>query len=262
MKKTIICLFLAVVMTGSTVLSVSADRKSDLQAQQAQAQAQLNSTNSTLSSLQEQQQQIQSQISEYNADIVDLMVQIDQAKQDIANTETKISDKQVEIEKTQSDLEDAEQDCEDQYQNMKARIKTIYETGGKLGWAGIVLNSTDITSMFNKAEYAQKLSAYDRDQLNKYTETVDKIADLKATLEEEKNALSEQKASLEAQEVALEQSEADLQTQLAAAEAQNSDYANQINEAKSFIEKQESNRKLKHTHTHVFRSTETDSIFR
>ena len=58
MKKRIVCLTLAILMCGSQVVSVSADRESDLREEQAWTSQQLDATYERMNVLWEQKQQL------------------------------------------------------------------------------------------------------------------------------------------------------------------------------------------------------------
>ena len=144
----------------------------------------------------EQQNAVQQEIDGIDADIVDLMIQIEQAKADIEATQGQIETKQSEIEQTSADISAKEAEIEatkadiavteqnlqeandrkdKQYADMKKRIQFIYENGGDIGWATLILNEGDVTSFFNKAEYTQQLHEYDREKLEEYINTIHEI---------------------------------------------------------------------------------------
>ncbi len=246
MKK-VFSIIVAFTLLFSIVLPVFADEEDDLKAQRSAAYGALDETNEALEALAAEQQEIQSQIKDINLDIVDMMLRIEQAKQDIQSTEAQIADTEAEIDATKNEisitegnLADAESVRDKQYEDMKKRIQYIYENGGDIGWATMLLSSSDIESFFNKAEYTAQLHEYDRQQLEAYIGTVESIEELKAQLEGQKAQLEaqkdlfeDQKLALEGQKAALEDEEKKLETKLAEAEAENEDYKNQIAEAEA-----------------------------
>ena len=72
MKKRIVCLTLAILMCGSQVVSVMADRESDLREEQAWTSQQLDATYARMSALWDQKQQLESQIESLNSDLVNV----------------------------------------------------------------------------------------------------------------------------------------------------------------------------------------------
>ncbi|MCI5700378.1 MAG: NlpC/P60 family protein [Lachnospiraceae bacterium] len=218
MRKRIVCLFLGLVMMISETVTVLATTEADIKAQKSQAESQLNETNAVIDDLSEKQQEVQAEIDSLDLELVDMMIRIDAVKSDISltesNIETKegeISNKESEITQTEADLAAAEEDRDQQYADMKTRIRYIYENGGEAAWFNIMLSAQDITTMLNRAEYAQSMHNYDRQMLTAYIEVVNQVTELKASLETQKADLETQKADLETQKVSLEAQKADLE---------------------------------------------------
>lgn len=231
MKKKLLGVILASVLTVSTVSPVFADQESDLRAARSQAYSNLDAANSNLAALNQKQKEIQSQVSKLSSDIVDLMVQIDQAQKDIETTEQQIADTENKISDTQQKLDAAQKDADNQYAAMKKRIQYTYENGGSSGWLTTVLGSKDLTSFINSADYATELSETDRDAFEKLVATVNKVTELKKSLETQKKSYEDQKTSLENMKNQLDAQNADLQKQKAEKEAAGAQYAAQISEA-------------------------------
>ena len=228
MKKKLLSILFATVLVVSSISPAFADEESDLRAQKAQSEEELSGTQEALNELAVRQQQIQSEISDLNLDIVDLMVQIDQAQISIDETQGQIDETQTQIDSTQAELVTAEASRDKQYKDMKKRIQYIYENGGSIGWAAMILNASDIQSFINKAEYAKELHEADRTALQNYVETVDQVSSLKEQLEGQKTELEGEKASLEAQQASMEEQNAELNIQLEEKKLTDADYENQI----------------------------------
>ena len=86
---------------------------------------------------------------------------LSQAQARILELNTMITEKEAEITKTAAELEEAIATEETQYQAMKDRIKFIYEHGDTF-YLEMVLTAQSFGEMLNKAEYVEKLSAYDK----------------------------------------------------------------------------------------------------
>ena len=247
MKKRIVCLILGLTMILSQTFTVFATTEQQLKQQKSQAESRLNATNDTIDDLSAKQMQVQAEINSMDADMVDLMIQIEATKSDISSTEQSITDtqnnitakevditdKQGEIDQTQAELVDAEADRDQQYQDMKKRIKYIYENGGDSAWINAILGSGDFSTMLNRAEYAQSMHEYDRDSLNKYIETVNQVTELKTELETQKTELERQKSELENQKSSLETQKASLESQKNDLENQQSNLQVRIEEKKA-----------------------------
>ena len=171
MKKRIVCLTLAILMCGSQAVSVMADRESDLREEQAWTSQQLDATYARMNALWEQKQQLESQIDSLNSDLVNVMVSIQTLENDIAS-------KEAEIEKTQGDLTKAQNAKDKQYSSMKKRIQYLYEKGGNNAWFQMMLNAENLSDLLTRAEYTQKTYEQDRKSLEKYSNTIQQVANL------------------------------------------------------------------------------------
>lgn len=189
MKKRLLSVLLASVLSMTTVAPVLADEEADVRAEIDADQAALSNTQAALDALAVKREDIQAQISDMNADLVDLMLQIDDTQSDIDTTQGKITDTQTKIDETSRQLSQAEAKRDEQYEAMKKRIQYIYENGGDVGLAITVLESNDVTQFFNKTEYTEQIASTDRDQLNSLKETVSQVQTLKGQLESQKSDL-------------------------------------------------------------------------
>ncbi|MGI6006610.1 MAG: NlpC/P60 family protein [Ruminococcus sp.] len=230
MKKKIVCLFLAAIISSTQIVSAFADRESDLRSAREATSSQLEATNSQIDALEAEKQALQAEIDQMDAELVDIMVAIDVLTDEI-------SQKESEIEKTKAELADAEADRDQQYENMKLRIQYIYENGGGNGWAQLLLAENDLTSILNKAEYTQKLYDYDRESLEEYKAVVQKVKDLgdqlaseKADLEVMQNDYKEQQGTLESALEEKKATSADYENQIAVAQEQAAEYKALIEE--------------------------------
>lgn len=120
----------------------------------------------------------------------------------IDKLEKALVQKGQDISKAEEDLAAAEEKERQQYADMKLRIKYMYEEGN----ASIIealMSATDFSELLNKAEYVQNIHSYDRQMLQEYVETKQKIADLKASLEKEMADMEKMQADYEKEETSL-----------------------------------------------------------
>lgn len=126
---------------------------------------------------------------------------------DILNKITKLEEdliaKGEEVIQATEDLAIAEEKEKKQYEDMKLRIKFMYEVGDK-GLLETLVASENFSDLVNKAEYVQNVHDYDRDKLAEYVETKRQIAELKATLEEEQKQMEEMQKEYEGEKVELD----------------------------------------------------------
>ena len=108
MKKRIVCLTLALMMTATQVVSVSASREDELREEQAATSAQLDATYAQIDQLYSAKQQLQDEINSLDANLVNVMVSIQTLEGDISN-------KEADIQQTQADLQKAQNAKDKQY---------------------------------------------------------------------------------------------------------------------------------------------------
>ena len=242
MKKRIVCLTLAILMCGSQVVSVSADRESDLREEQAWTSQQLDATYARMSVLWDQKQQLESQIETLNSDLVNVMVSIQTLENDIAS-------KEAEIEKTKGDLTKAQNAKDKQYTAMKKRIQYLYEKGGNNAWFQMMLNADNLADLLTRAEYTQQMYEQDRESLQKYARTIEEVQKLEEQYEQEKADFETMKEEYEAQQSNLQYqldvtraNSADCENEIAYAQQQATEYANLLEQQQAEIEQLEAER--------------------
>lgn len=113
-----------------------------------------------------------------------------------------IKDMQNQIEDAKVNLEQAEIDADLQYEAMKLRIQFMYERNQET-YLDILLSSSSLADLLNKADYIAKISEYDRQKLEEYKETIKFIEQTKQELESDYVELDNMKLSLEDQKSAL-----------------------------------------------------------
>ena len=184
MKKRIVCLTLALLMSATQVVSVSASREDELREEQAITSQQLDATYSRMDELAYAKSQLENEISELDSNLVSVMVSIDTLKGDIDN-------KEVDIIKTKQDLAKAQKARDKQYESMKLRIQALYEQGGDAAWFQMMLNSEDLSELLTRAENTQQMYEQDRKNLDKYVNTINEVNNLKTQYESDKAELEE-----------------------------------------------------------------------
>lgn len=160
----------------------------------------------------------ESQLSQTQSELAYLLVQMDEL-------EVKMHDKNEEIDQANADLAAAEQNMQNQYDDMKLRIKYMYEDQST-SIAEAFLTAESMSDALNKAEYVQQVYDYDRGKLDEMAATASQIHQLKSTLDADKKELealgqemTEKQAVLYAAIADQENTVADLTTQLSEAQA-------------------------------------------
>lgn len=160
----------------------------------------------------------ESQLSQTQSELAYLLVQMDEL-------EVKMHDKNEEIDQANADLAVAEQNMQNQYDDMKLRIKYMYEDQST-SIAEAFLTAESMSDALNKAEYVQQVYDYDRGKLDEMAATASQIHQLKSTLDADKKELealgqemTDKQAVLYAAIAEQENTVADLTTQLSEAQA-------------------------------------------
>lgn len=145
-----------------------------------------------------------------------------------------VTAKEGEIGATQQELDSAKLVADDQYVDMKLRIKYMYERGDT-SFIDMLLQSKDMMQLMNRAEYIQKISEYDRKKLEEYVATQEAIARHEAALQEEHQQLvglqEQTRAKQQSVETLLSEKSKELknfENQIDAAQGQISEYERDI----------------------------------
>lgn len=242
MKKKLVCLSLAVLISASQVVSVSASREQELREEQAWTSAQLDATYAYLDQLWGVKQQLEAQIATLDSNLMDVMISISVLEGDIAN-------KEEDIATTQANLEKAQNARDKQYESMKQRIQYLYEKGGNDAWFQMMMNADSLADLLTRAEYTQQLYSQDRENLEKYVNTISQVQSLEERYASEKAELEEMHAAYQEQSVILQQqldetraASADAENEIAYAQQQATAYANLLAEQTAEIERLEAER--------------------
>ncbi|MBU3874437.1 cell wall hydrolase [Faecalicatena sp. AGMB00832] len=156
----------------------------------------------------------------------DLQEQLAGINQDLLSISDKISTAEMqveitngEIQRTKDSLAEAKANEARQYDDMKTRIKYMYETGNAT-LLEMLFSAENMTDFLNKADFIQNISNYDRDMLVQLQKTRKEINDKKETLEDQQTSLVKIQKDLEKQQDELEQKAKETSTDLETYQAQ------------------------------------------
>ena len=188
--------------------------------------------------LKEQETHLKGELAEFNNQLSDVSAQIN-------DLEIQIHEKQEQIEVTKGELKKAEATKESQYESMKARIRFIYEQGG-VDVASVLLGSSSMAELLNKAEYVEEINRYDRQMLELYENTCKQISEKKKNLKSEKAELIAMQESMELKKEEVnsliaktQQHISSKQSEISNAEDKVGDYDAQIAKMKAYEEELE-----------------------
>ena len=165
---------LVLVLTVSMVSAVQAENINDMKNQQQQ--------------LEEQQKEAESEQKTLAASLRELASSMKQ-------TENRLEQKRAEIDEAEQDLIMAKMEESEQYESMKLRIRYMYENGN-VNLIELFMESDSIADFFNKTEYIQKMSEYDRQKLDEFQMTVRAVEEKELVLQAEYGELETLQASL------------------------------------------------------------------
>ncbi len=204
---TVVCAIVLLAFAGSNcVISHAEVTEESIKAKENQisnAKKERDSLKNAKTDLEKVKKQLETSKSNLNSYIKEIDASLTDIQGKIDTLNDQISDKEYEIEVTTEELHESERIQKEQYEAMKKRIKFMYERGDTI-YFELLIESGSFADMLNKAEYIERLSAYDRGKLNEYIATTELIALTKEALEEEKETLDEAKAQREAEQANLE----------------------------------------------------------
>lgn len=125
--------------------------------------------------LEQQKDQMESQAESVNTELVGLLVEYNALKKDMDTQEKR-------IDQASDDLTEAEKKEKKQYEDMKLRIKYMYEEGDT-SFLEMLATSKTFADLVNKSTYVQTVHSYDRKMLKEYVKTKEEVKELKVNLE-------------------------------------------------------------------------------
>lgn len=192
-----VCVLLSFIMFLFMVEPVSATTISDLQNELKKDQSQLKNVNQQISDYKGAQADVGEEIEALDEEMVSLLT-------DINLIEEAIADKEEDIAQTQIEYDAAVAEKDEQYESMKIRIRFMYEKG-ETSYLQLFFGAKNMGDMMNKAHYVEELYEYDRTLLEEYEATVQEVAALQDTLEEEKSELETSKTELKEEQAYVEE---------------------------------------------------------
>ena len=149
-----------------------------------------------ISSLEGQTTTLQNELAGINEEILAL-------SEEISTAEMQVEILNGEIARTSDALAETEQKEAQQYEDMKSRIKYMYEHGNAT-LLEMLFSAESMTDFLNKADFIENLSAYDRSALDNLKTVHQEIEDQKETLEIQKESLAEIQTNLTARQTELQ----------------------------------------------------------
>ena len=210
---------------GTDALSDAQDEKKQLQ--------------SNLSAAQAMNKELENAKTALTGDVVELDSQMSEVSNDLLEVQNLLDTKEAELDKTTKELAQAKIDVKKQYEDMKLRIKFMYENG-TMSYIQILLSSGSFSELLNKAEYIEQVSEYDRNMLQTYQDNRDKITRLEKDLKDQKEVLEQVKGDVEAKQTEMAGLISDKQTEIEGYESDIQNKEEAIKEYEAMIAEQDS----------------------
>ena len=193
------------------------EQKKEAENKQSKEQEKLNTISGEIDTMQGEADEMAGEIEEIDAALIETIASVEIIEEDIG-------EKEIQIEETTAEYETALATEQEQYEAMKLRVKFMYEKG-ETTYLQLFLESQSLGDMVNKADYFEKLYAYDRKMLEEYQLARETTQTLKEKLEEEM-------AELQAQQHELEEEKTSLETMLSEKQEAYEDYELMLSKAK------------------------------
>lgn len=209
--KRIICLVLCVLLlpvfsgekAAASSSGVTSDSIKDKMNQISKAQDLKKDLQGTLSDIKKMKEELEAKKSNLKSYVAELDKQLGSIEKNISDLKIKITQKEEEIVQTEKELEQALATEQNQYESMKTRIKFIYEQGDTY-FFDILLTAGSFGDFLNKADYVEKLFAYDRKMWEEYQLNRELVELCKQQLELDKEILDETKKGVEQEQANME----------------------------------------------------------
>ncbi len=161
----VIATILAVLPASTSYATTTSDKIKQVEKEQETTKDKLGQAQSTINQLRDSKQAIQNSLKNLND-------QLDEKTEEISDIEGQIATKEQEISDIEKEYEDALDQADEQYRFIKARIKTIYETGSN-DFYELIFNSGSMAGFLNKAIYISRMNDYDEKMMNKLQTLMD-----------------------------------------------------------------------------------------
>lgn len=144
-----------------------------------------------LDNLKTTQNGLQKELGNLNTQLTEVVGNLD-------DLEKQIADKEEEIAETEAALEEAKATEEWQYESMVIRVREMYELQED-SYVTTLLKEGSIADILNAAAYIERVAAYEREMMDKYTQNRELIEEEEARLKQEKIELDNLQVQAEAE---------------------------------------------------------------
>ena len=165
-----------------------------------------------IESLENKTSNLQDQLDGINQDMVEI-------SDKIAETEAQIEESNNEVFRLEASLQISRNNEEKQYDNMKSRIKYMYENGSET-MISMLFSADSMADFLNKADFVQNVTEYDREMLENLVEVREGIETQEDDLKQQQQELADLKEQLNSEQAELQAKADATSTDLATFNAQ------------------------------------------
>lgn len=174
----------SVLITGGSVSVRAASTQEQIEAvQEGKAQSE-----SELAAARERIESLEGQRGDLEGYLTQLSQQYEELSGSLKELTEKAAQKQKELKMVKKELKKAREKEKEQYENMKIRISYMYENS-KGNLLTSLLSVDSFTDLLTRAENFSQISAYDREMLEKYEQTKEKVEDQKKAIKVEQESI-------------------------------------------------------------------------
>lgn len=181
----------------------------------------------TLDEAKKKDQELKAKKKQTEADVADLSNKLTALIDEMAKTEKKLAAKQKEIDAAEEKLVEAKVRENEQYNDMKLRIRYMYEEGDTAVLT-VLLESHSIADLLQRVEYANEISGYDRHMLEEFQAITREVESQERKLQDEYQKLGVLQDQLSTQKDEVQQLLDDKQVQLNDLDKQIGDNAKEL----------------------------------
>ena len=165
-----------------------------------------------IESLENKTSNLQDQLDGINQDMFEI-------SDKIAETEAQIEESNNEVFRLEASLQISRNNEEKQYDNMKSRIKYMYENGSET-MISMLVSADSMADFLNKADFVQNVTEYDREMLENLVEVREGIETQEDDLKQQQQELADLKEQLNSEQAELQAKADATSTDLATFNAQ------------------------------------------
>jgi len=191
-----LCMLFAGWMAVSEPMTAMATNTAQMEQEKREAQQQLDAAQAQADAAQAQREAAEAVVEELQEELAMLIAEISLLESDIEAKEDQIKE-------AEKEYDAAKKREEEQYQDMKKRIKYMYEKG-ETEYLDILFKVESMADLLNKSEYIADIYEYDRKMLEEYKQTKLQVEEYKTQLENDKAEMEGMQIEFAAQKENLE----------------------------------------------------------